>query len=143
MPEGKLLDDVLRIINYCRDSGAKIALDTSGKPLKRIVHTGNIWLEKANVQELRELLGKRVKDEPASLVRAGQKLLDKIEILLISRGQKGCIAVTNCFKLTCTGNFKIKPVCRSRTGNPVFVDHGNCYKTDVFSISGNFFSVSR
>lgn len=93
-PDGRLLDGAIRIIKSCLSRGAKIVLDTSGAPLKRIVDIGAVWLIKPNVSELCELVGRQIKDEPASLASAGRKLLDKVEIALISRGSKGAIVVT-------------------------------------------------
>ncbi|MHC4560586.1 MAG: PfkB family carbohydrate kinase, partial [Planctomycetota bacterium] len=62
--------------------------------LSRIVDTGAVWLIKPNVEELSELLGEKVKDGPVSLACAGRKLLDRVEIVLISRGGKGSVVVT-------------------------------------------------
>ncbi|MHC4791590.1 MAG: PfkB family carbohydrate kinase, partial [Planctomycetota bacterium] len=83
-----------RIIESCRGRGAKIVVDTCGEALKQILETGAAWLIKPNVEELRELLGERITDTPSALVRAGRKLLDKVEVLLISRGQKGSVVIT-------------------------------------------------
>ncbi len=94
MPENEFVGDVVRIIESCRERGAKIVLDTYGDALKRILETGAAWLIKPNVEELRELLGEQVTDSPAGLVRAGRKVLDKVEVVLISRGQKGGVVVT-------------------------------------------------
>jgi 1-phosphofructokinase len=93
-PDAGLLDDVIRIMKSCLGRGAKIVLDTSGPPLRRLVDTGAVWLIKPNISELCELLGREIKDSSASLAAAGQKLLDKVEIVLISRGSKGAIVVT-------------------------------------------------
>jgi len=41
-----------------------------------------------------ELVGEQVRDNPAGLAKAGRKLLDKVETVLISRGQKGSVVVT-------------------------------------------------
>lgn len=92
MPEG-FLGEIIRMINWCYEKGAKIAIDTSGKALKTIVSHSNIWLIKPNVQELGELLGRQTYDRPASLAKAGAELLDKIDIVLISRGRKGAVVV--------------------------------------------------
>lgn len=94
MPEDEFVGDVVRIIKSCRERDAKIVVDTYGEALKRILKTGAVWLIKPNVEELRELLSEKVRDNPASLVKAGRKLLDKVEIVLISRGQKGGVVVT-------------------------------------------------
>jgi 1-phosphofructokinase len=48
---------------------------------------------KPNVEELRELLGEQIKDGPVSLAKAGRNLLDKVEVVLISRGAKGSVVV--------------------------------------------------
>ncbi len=94
MPEDEFVGDVVRIIKSCRERGAKIVVDTYGDALKRILETGAAWLIKPNVEELRELLGGQVTDSPAGLVKAGRKLLDKVEVVLISRGKKGGVVVT-------------------------------------------------
>ncbi len=94
MPEDEFVGDVVRIIKSCSERGAKIVVDTYGDALKRILSTGAVWLIKPNVDELRELLGGQVTDSPAGLVRAGRKLLDKVEVVFISRGQKGGVVVT-------------------------------------------------
>ncbi len=94
MPEYEFIGDVVRIIKSCRERGGKIVVDTYGDALKRILETGAVWMIKPNVEELRELLGGQITDSPAGLVRAGRKLLDKVEVVLISRGKKGGVVVT-------------------------------------------------
>lgn len=94
MPEDELLTDIVRMIESCHGRGAKIVLDTSGRALKDIVDTGWVWLIKPNVRELGELLGDEVKDNAAGVARAGRKLLEKLEIILISRGRKGAVLVS-------------------------------------------------
>jgi len=109
MPDCGLLGDIVRIVEFCKSRRAKIVLDTSGRPLKEIVDTGSAWLIKPNVEELCELLGEQVKDGPVSLARAGRKLLDKVEIVLISRGAKGGVVVTKngAWQGRCAGRAKI------------------------------------
>jgi len=94
MPGGELLADTIRLLEFCRNRGARIVLDTSGNVLSQIVDAGAVWLIKPNVEELRDLLDEPIKDGPASLARAGCRLLDKVEIVLISRGVKGSVVVT-------------------------------------------------
>jgi len=94
MPEGKLMDRVVRIIKSCASRGAMIVLDTSGPALRRIADTGVAWLIKPNVEELCELSGRKIKDESASLAGAARGLLDRVEMVLISRGAKGGLLVT-------------------------------------------------
>ena len=109
MPDGGLLADVIRLVEFCKSREARIVLDTSGRPLKEIVDTGSVWLIKPNVIELSELLGEQVKDGPVSLAKAGRKLLDKVEIVLISRGAKGSVVVTKdrAWQGQCTGREKV------------------------------------
>ncbi|GAI24815.1 unnamed protein product, partial [marine sediment metagenome] len=59
--------------------------------------------------ELRELLGGQVTDSPAGLVMAGRKLLDKVEIVLISRGKKGAVVVTKkgAWQGRCVGRSRV------------------------------------
>ena len=108
-PDAGLLDDVIRIIKCCLGRRAKIVLDTSGRPLRRIVDTGAVWLIKPNVSELCELLGQQIRDDPASLAAAGRKLLDRVEIVLISRGNKGSLVVTKdgAWQGRCVGRGKV------------------------------------
>jgi 1-phosphofructokinase len=103
------LGDVIRIVEFCASRGARIVLDTSGRPLTEIVDTGSVWLVKPNVEELSELLGEPIKDEPVSLSKASRILLDKVEIVLISRGKKGGIVVTKdrAWQGQCAGRTKV------------------------------------
>jgi len=94
MPVGELLDDCLSIIAKVRDRGANIAIDTSGRALKQILELGGIWLIKPNVEELCELLDEAIEDEPASIAKAGQKICKKADIVIVSRGPKGAIVIT-------------------------------------------------
>jgi 1-phosphofructokinase family hexose kinase len=95
MPESRLLGDVVRIIKSCKNRGATVILDTSGPALKKIVDTGVVHLIKPNVEELCELLDRKITDRPDSLAKAARELLDKVEIVLISRGPKGAVVVTD------------------------------------------------
>lgn len=94
MPQTNLLPQLIRIITDCTARGAKIAIDSHGQPLKRIVDTGAVWLIKPNVEELRELLAENIPDRPPALAKAAKRLLNKVQIILISRGKKGAIVVT-------------------------------------------------
>ena len=109
MSDGGLLDDIVRIVKFCKSRRAKIVLDTSGRPLKELVDTGSAWLIKPNVEELCELLGEQIKDGPVSLAKAGRKLLKKVEIVLISRGAKGGVVVTKdgAWQGRCAGREKV------------------------------------
>ncbi len=108
MPEGRLLNSIVRIIESCASWGAKIVLDTSGPALRQIVDTGWVWLIKPNVAELCELSGAKVRDEPASLAAAARGFLDRVEMVLISRGAKGGLLVTKqgAWQAQCVGRVR-------------------------------------
>ncbi len=109
MPEDEFIGDVVRIIKSCRQRGAAIVADTYGNALKRILETGAVRMIKPNVEELRELLGEQITDSASSLARAGRKLLDKVDIVVISRGKKGGVVVTNkgAWQGRCVGRSRV------------------------------------
>ena len=104
LPKEPLLDDIITIIENINAYGAKVAIDTSGPALKKIVETGKIWLIKPNLSELSELTGRQLKNETPAIIQAARKLLNKVDIILISRAEKGAIAVTKeyAFHAKCT-----------------------------------------
>jgi len=109
MPDGELLGDVVGLVKGCEHGGAKILVDTSGPALRELVATGCVWLIKPNVNELRELLGEQIADNPAGLAGAARELLDKVEIVLVSRGKKGALLVTahGAWRGQCRGRRRI------------------------------------
>lgn len=94
MPTGELLEPTVDLVRTCHRAGGRIAADTHGLALAGIVATGLPWLIAPNVEELCELLGFAVDDVPDKLVEAGRRLLNKMEMILISRGEKGALIVT-------------------------------------------------
>jgi 1-phosphofructokinase family hexose kinase len=109
MPGKEFLPDVLSMIKHCYNRGAKVVVDTSGMSYRKIVAQGNLLLIKPNVEELRELTGKKIKDTAPDLVKAARGLLDKTEMVLISRGAKGAIVVSKdgAVEARCTEKRKI------------------------------------
>lgn len=95
MPEGPLAEAAVDLVRTGRERQAWIAVDTYGPALSRIVDEGLASLIAPNVSELRELLARDVEDEPAGLVQAGRTLLEKAEMVLISRGEKGAILIAS------------------------------------------------
>ena len=108
MPEPKFLPEICSIIKTLHRRKAAIALDTSGPALKRIINSGSIWLIKPNVQELAELIRQPIADTSSSLIKAARPLLEKVQIILISRGAKGALAINN------HGTWQAKPVSSRR-----------------------------
>ncbi|MCF7957472.1 MAG: bifunctional hydroxymethylpyrimidine kinase/phosphomethylpyrimidine kinase [Phycisphaerae bacterium] len=94
MPAGDDLPGILSVMDFCREKDAYLAVDTSGPALKQIVEDIQPWLITPNVDELSELLGREIGDTSKSIVTAARELLDLVEIILVSRGEKGAILVT-------------------------------------------------
>ena len=109
MPGDALLDEVVKSAEACRNMGARVVLDTYGCALKRIFEAGLAWSIHPNVEELRGLLGARVRDNPVSLAKAGRRLLSRVEAVLISRGAKGGVLVTEegAWQGMCVGRAKV------------------------------------
>ncbi len=93
MPAGELLEPTVDLVRTCRRAGAQIAVDTYGPALKSIIEAGLPWLISPNVEELRGLLGVAVEDTPEKLVEAARTLLGGMEMVLVSRGEKGALIV--------------------------------------------------
>ena len=94
MPSESFMAKTLSMIETAKEAGCKIVIDTSGPPLKSIVAPGGIYMIKPNVEELSELLDKKIPDEPDAIIAAASTLLDKVEVILVSRGSQGAIAIT-------------------------------------------------
>ena len=94
MPTGPLMDDVLKTVKHVLTLGGQVVLDTSGEPLRCIVEQGGLSVIKPNLDELSELLGSQVEDTADAITKVASTLLDKVEIVIVSRGQKGAIAIT-------------------------------------------------
>jgi len=109
MPVDEVLDQVIEIAEACRSMGARIVLDTYGRALKRMFEAGLAWSIHPNVEELRELLGVQVRDNPVSLTKAARRLLQRAEVVLISRGEKGGVLVTKegAWQGKCAGRAKV------------------------------------
>lgn len=93
MPAGELLEPTVDLVRTCHRLGAQIAADTHGPALPRIVGACLPWLIAPNVEELRELFGSTIEDTPEKLAEAGRRLRNGMDIVLISRGEKGALAV--------------------------------------------------
>jgi fructose-1-phosphate kinase PfkB-like protein len=109
LPDSCALDDLIRPIRTCHNAGAKIVLDSSGPVLKKIVDTGLVWLIKPNVLELSELIEEHIDNNDSKIARAARELLEKTEVVLISRGSSGAMVVTRqaTFKGTCNKHKKV------------------------------------
>ncbi|MFI4911017.1 MAG: 1-phosphofructokinase family hexose kinase [Sedimentisphaeraceae bacterium JB056] len=93
IPEGNFSDDIVSLFWDCRQKEAMIILDSSGSMFNRLVETGQVSVIAPNTQELEELIDSNVKEEPSAIARAGKKLLDKVDMILVSMGALGSVLV--------------------------------------------------
>jgi 1-phosphofructokinase len=93
LPAGELLGPVVNLVRTCQRAGAQIAVDTQSPALQSIVEAGLPWLISPNVEELRGLLSAAVEDTPEKLVEAGRGLLNRMDMVLVSRGERGALIV--------------------------------------------------
>ena len=91
IPPGVPRDFYARAADKVNDLGAKMILDTHGKPLCQASEKG-IYLIKANMSEVQELLGEEIRDE-SHLEESVNKLIRKgtSEILVVSLGAAGAL----------------------------------------------------
>ena len=94
MPENELLKDCIDIMKQCCSKGGRVVVDSSGAALRETVDVGGLWVIKPNLAELRELLGQGIDDEPGAIKQAAGELLGRVDIVLVSRGDKGAVAVS-------------------------------------------------
>jgi 1-phosphofructokinase len=94
MPGNHFLEHTVDLVHTCRDRRARIVVDTHGPALMAIVDAGLASMISPNVEELRGLLGREVANTPAKLASAARLLLDRVGIVLVSRGAEGAMVVT-------------------------------------------------
>ena len=93
VPPGIPPDIYVLIINEARRHGIRTILDSSGAHLKEGVKAGP-YLIKPNVHEAEELLGRTLATEK-EIIQAGRDIVALgVEIVVISRAEKGLIAVS-------------------------------------------------
>ena len=93
MPEKKLLDRTISLIETAKKKRAKIVVDISGAALKKIVAKGGLFVIKPNVGELGEIVGRRIPNQKSAIIVAAKKLLEKTMFVLVSRAEKGAILI--------------------------------------------------
>ncbi|MCX5634020.1 MAG: PfkB family carbohydrate kinase [Phycisphaerae bacterium] len=93
MPRGKLLNKTILLIEAVKKKGAKIVIDTSGSALRKIAAKGRLFIIKPNVEELGELVGKKIPNQKNAIIIAAKKLLKKTEFVLVSRAGKGAVLI--------------------------------------------------
>ncbi len=92
MPPGIGPDEFARLVDACIEVGARVAVDTSGEPL-RAVADRKLWLLKPNTAELAELVGRDLPDREAQLA-AARELTEHVDVVLLTRGAEGAYLLT-------------------------------------------------
>ena len=110
MPSEDLLHPMVELMNLCTEKGAQIILDSNGPGYARMIDECDITLISPNVSELSELLGQTIDDEPPAISKACGPLLEKVNIILVSRGKQGAMLITKEQSLTCTLASEPRPV---------------------------------
>ncbi|OQA03679.1 MAG: Tagatose-6-phosphate kinase [Planctomycetes bacterium ADurb.Bin401] len=83
--------ETVELLELAKKKGSLVIVDTSGPALKKIVSKGGLFLIKPNVEELGELVGKKIRNEEKEIIFASKKLLTKSKLILVSRGEKGAM----------------------------------------------------
>ncbi len=92
LPPGFTTRQLVRLLKSCHAAGCRVAVDTSGAALQAAVRYP-LWLIKPNLEELSELLGRRIKNNPPAIAAAAGPLLKTVENILVSRGAAGAVLV--------------------------------------------------
>jgi len=93
MPGDDRLESCLECVRACGGAGVRLVIDTYGPALRRVVEAGGVWVISPNLGELQDLLGTAVDDEAAAIVAAARPLTDRVDIVVVSRGSHGAVAV--------------------------------------------------
>ncbi len=94
LPGGTRFTQVKKTIDMSIRKKTRVAVDTSGPALKKLVRGGGLWLIKPNVEELCDVTGGSVPNRIKDLGGASQKLLGSVQMILLSRGAQGAMLIT-------------------------------------------------
>lgn len=108
----EVVKDFVRMVRACRAKGAKIVVDSYGPAFSEIVDAGGLWVIKPNIEELAGLLKRPIADRPETIIREARTLSDRVDLVLVSRGRHGAIAVTADHAIT-RAAAKIPSVCHT------------------------------
>jgi 1-phosphofructokinase family hexose kinase len=93
LPPGMDAETFERLVAVCRDRNAYVAVDSSGPGLDVVRHGGPLWLVKPNREELAELTGRPVETD-LQMHEAARRLLERIELVVVTLGQEGACLFT-------------------------------------------------
>jgi 1-phosphofructokinase len=87
LPPGLGPEDFVHLLENCRETGARIIVDTSGSPLRQAVDSGTLDAVKPNLTELGQCLGRKAEEEEC--VEAARELLGCVDTVLLTLGERG------------------------------------------------------
>jgi len=116
LPPGVPDDFYSRFVQATRDKGAKIAMDTSGLPLRHALETG-VYLVKPSLREMRELVAEPLERE-TECIAASRRLIEarRAEVVALTLGHYGALLVTRDLVLRANA-LPIKPVSTVGAGD--------------------------
>lgn len=91
--DGVTIAEYGELLEHCVRKGARVAVDSSGEALAEAVRRG-VWLIKPNLDELRTLIGRDIPNAATAIRDAVKPLLEKLQVVLVSRGPAGAVLVT-------------------------------------------------
>ncbi|MBM4049516.1 MAG: 1-phosphofructokinase family hexose kinase [Planctomycetes bacterium] len=101
LPPGVTAAAFRELLGACKAQGAKAAVDSSGLALASAIKDG-VFLVKPNLDEMSTLAGKRLSLWAEACV-AADRLLNKVDVILVSLGPEGVLGVTRegCWRARC------------------------------------------
>ncbi len=116
LPQGAPDDLYARVAEIVCSWGVPLALDASGAALARALDQ-HVFLIKPNLNEIRELAGSALEDEP-SLVRACRDLIarGRVEVVALTLGAEGALLVT-AERAWRAGPLPVQPISTVGTGD--------------------------
>ncbi len=95
LPEGVPDDFYCAVAHKAKSRGAKLIVDSSGAPLRRVVREAGVYLLKPNLRELRYLTDRPIETETQQ-IEAAQSLVDDghAEVVVVSIGAGGAFMFT-------------------------------------------------
>jgi 1-phosphofructokinase len=97
MPPGAGAEKFTSLVDACREAGARVAVDTSGEPL-RAMRGRKLWLLKPNADELGELMGRELPTLKEQ-VAAAREVAKDVEHVILTRGAEGALLFTRQLEL--------------------------------------------
>jgi 1-phosphofructokinase family hexose kinase len=114
MPDREHIEQILSIFRRIVQKEARLVVDTSGPLYCEIVKSVPIGVIKPNLEELEQLCGKTIPDRPAEIIMAARAFCDRVETVIVSRGDQGAMLITKDLawgcQAVCTGQSVVQTV---------------------------------